>query len=207
MPSLSAIEILATCPEGRGSEASRIFRLCFRLTSLSLKTSRTALARSSAEALISMACSPCHSIRAPVPLKSKRVATSRAVWPIALSTSCRSILLTMSNELSAIWLPPGGFGSAVVPCYSSDRPSAPPTSVATGTADCPSGQWERTVNPSAYAYPGSNPGSATTATAPRPKDAGRCRLPAGGWPGRLYPGRPQFHRHYLARDLRRQGRR
>jgi hypothetical protein len=29
------------------------------------------------------------------------------------------------------------------------------------TADCPSGQWERTVNPSAYAYPGSNPGSAT----------------------------------------------
>jgi hypothetical protein len=29
------------------------------------------------------------------------------------------------------------------------------------TADCPSGQWERTVNPSAYAYVGSNPTSAT----------------------------------------------
>ena len=28
-------------------------------------------------------------------------------------------------------------------------------------ADCPSGQWERTVNPSTYVYPGSNPGSAT----------------------------------------------
>ena len=28
-------------------------------------------------------------------------------------------------------------------------------------ADCPSGQWERTVNPSAYAYVGSNPTSAT----------------------------------------------
>lgn len=29
------------------------------------------------------------------------------------------------------------------------------------TADCPSGQWERTVNPSAKAYVGSNPTSAT----------------------------------------------
>ena len=30
-------------------------------------------------------------------------------------------------------------------------------------AGCPSGQWERTVNPSAYAYAGSNPAPATTA--------------------------------------------
>ncbi len=28
-------------------------------------------------------------------------------------------------------------------------------------AGCPSGQWERTVNPSAYAYAGSNPAPAT----------------------------------------------
>ncbi len=27
---------------------------------------------------------------------------------------------------------------------------------------CPSGQWERTVNPSAYAYAGSNPAPSTT---------------------------------------------
>ena len=36
------------------------------------------MARSSADAEISMACSPCHSIVAPVPLKSNLVAISRA---------------------------------------------------------------------------------------------------------------------------------
>src|ERR1700759_527560 len=85
----------------------------------------------------------------------------------------------MSNELSAIWVPScvslgdgsaavwvglgrglGGFKSPVVPCYSSDLLTRR-QQAGLGTADCPSGQWERTVNPSAYAYPGSNPGSAT----------------------------------------------
>ena len=102
MPSLSVMEILLSRPDWRGSEASRIFRLCWRLMSLSLKTSSTAVARSSADAVISMACSPCHSIVAPVPLKSKRVAISRAVCPRALSTSWRSSLLTMSNDESAM---------------------------------------------------------------------------------------------------------
>ena len=60
------------------------------------------MARSSAEAVISIASSPCHSMVAPVPLKSKRVAISRAVWPSALSTSWRSILLTMSKDESAM---------------------------------------------------------------------------------------------------------
>ena len=55
IPSLRAIAILETWPDWRGSEASRIFRLWLRLTSFCLKTSRTALARSSAEALISIA--------------------------------------------------------------------------------------------------------------------------------------------------------
>ncbi|CUR54537.1 hypothetical protein NOCA2170109 [metagenome] len=105
MPSLRAMEILLTWPDWRGSEASRIFSDWLRLTSLPWKTSRTALARSSAEALISIACSPCHSIEAPVPLKSKRVAISRAAWLRALSTSWRSILLTMSNDESAIGAP------------------------------------------------------------------------------------------------------
>src|SRR5580765_4681329 len=36
----------------------------------------------------------------------------------------------MSNELSAISLPPGGFGSPVLPCYSSDLPSARQTRAA-----------------------------------------------------------------------------
>src|SRR6476646_10446409 len=55
----------------------------------------------------------------------------------------------MSNELSAISLPPGGFGSPVLPCYSSDLPSARQTQDDDILAGCPSGQWERTVNPSA----------------------------------------------------------
>ena len=46
---------------------------------------------------------------APVPLKSKRVAISRAVWPSALSTSWRSILLTMSNDESAMVVSCSGF--------------------------------------------------------------------------------------------------
>ena len=58
------------------------------------------MARSSAEALISIASSPAHSMLAPVPLKSNRVAISRAVCPRALSTSWRSILLTMSKDES-----------------------------------------------------------------------------------------------------------
>ena len=41
-----------------------------------------------------------------VPLKSKRVAISRAACPSALSTSWRSILLTMSNDESAMGSPP-----------------------------------------------------------------------------------------------------
>ena len=44
--------------------------------------------------------SPDHLMDASVPLKSKRWPTSRAAWLSALSTSCRSTLLTMSKELS-----------------------------------------------------------------------------------------------------------
>ena len=40
-------------------------------------------------------------------------------------------------------------------------------------ADCPSGQWERTVNPSVYTYPGSNPGSATPGPLAAPRPGGR----------------------------------
>ena len=105
------------------------------------------MARSSAEAVISIACSPFHSIAAPVPLKSNRVAISRAVWPSALSTSCRSILLTMSNEESAMRCL--RFRVCVVPRYSCVSSQPADEFRGDGPAGCPSGQWERTVNPSA----------------------------------------------------------
>src|SRR5690625_2012499 len=45
-----------------------------------------------------MPSSPTFSTFAPVFLKSYRVASSREAWLIALSTSCLSTLLTMSND-------------------------------------------------------------------------------------------------------------
>src|SRR4029077_12442672 len=65
--------------------------------SFSLKTSRTALARSSLLARISTPCSPDQAIDAPTPRKSNRVLISLAAWLSALSASWRSILLTMSK--------------------------------------------------------------------------------------------------------------
>src|SRR5690554_1260405 len=44
-------------------------------------------------------------------------------------------------------------------------------------AGCPSGQWKRTVNPSAYAYAGSNPAPATNGN-------GRSATPPGALTGR-----------------------
>lgn len=58
----------------------------------------------------------------------------------------------------------------------------PETGRGTTKADCPSGQWERTVNPSAYAYAGSNPASATQV---RPPFEGACLVSVGLRVGRL----------------------
>src|SRR6201999_2989388 len=94
-----------------GSLASRTLSETPRLTSLSLNTSRTALARSSLLARISTPCSPDQAIDAPTLRKSNRWLTSLPAWFSALSTSCRSSLDTMSNEASAgISLLPGGHG-------------------------------------------------------------------------------------------------
>ena len=60
------------------------------------------MARSSLLARISTPCSPDQLMDAPTPRKSKRVEISFAVWLRALSTSWRSILLTMSKLLSAM---------------------------------------------------------------------------------------------------------
>lgn len=57
-------------------------------------------------------------------------------------------------------------------------------------ADCPSGQWERTVNPSAYAYVGSNPTSATQ-YGPGLRTGAVC-IPGVVRPGRSYEGRAQW---------------
>ena len=102
MPSLSATEIFDSLPDCRGSLGSRIFSDWSRLISLSLNTSSTAVARSSALAEISTAWSPERVIVAPVFLKSKRWLISRWAWLIALSISCWSSLLTMSNDESAM---------------------------------------------------------------------------------------------------------
>src|SRR2546423_7359239 len=93
--------IRCVLPDAFGSPASSDFSEMFRLTSLSLKTSSAARARSSVSAWIVTASSPAPVICAPVPRKSNRVDSSFAAWLSALSSSCRSTLLTMSNEGSA----------------------------------------------------------------------------------------------------------
>src|SRR6516164_1159045 len=97
MPSFRLIAMRYSLPDARGSAASRCLSETPRLTSFSLKTSRTALARSSLLARISTPCSPDQAMDAPTPRKSNRVLISLAAWLSALSASWRSILLTMSK--------------------------------------------------------------------------------------------------------------
>src|SRR5580698_6601221 len=97
MPSFRVTARRYSLPETLGSAASRCFRETPRLTSFSLNTSRTALARSSLLARMSTPSSPDHWIEAPTPRKSNRLLISLAAWLSALSASCRSILDTMSK--------------------------------------------------------------------------------------------------------------
>src|SRR4051812_9486495 len=64
----------------------------------------------------------------------------------------------------------------------------PHTTWSVSTAGCPSGQWKRTVNPSAYAFAGSNPAPATRQSG----NSGQSTLVAGHvGPRRLAgPGQP-----------------
>src|SRR3984957_16550004 len=98
MPSLRATAMRYSFPESLGSAGSSVFSDTPRLTSLSLNTSRTAMARSSLLARMSTACSPDQVMDAPTPRKSNRVPISLAAWLSALSTSWRSSLDTMSKE-------------------------------------------------------------------------------------------------------------
>src|SRR2546430_2386218 len=110
MPSLRPTPSRYSLPEGFGSPGSRALSETPRLTSFSLNTSSTALARSSLLARMSMAWSPDQAMDAPTPRKSNRVPISLAVWLRALSTSCRSIRLTMSKEDSAGIVAPSSVG-------------------------------------------------------------------------------------------------
>src|SRR5579872_1360248 len=102
MPSFSATAIRYSLPDSFGSPGSSTLSDTPRLTSLSLSTSRTALARSSLFARMSTACSPDQLIDAPTPRKSKRVPISFTAWLSALSTSWRSSFDTMSKEDSLL---------------------------------------------------------------------------------------------------------
>jgi hypothetical protein len=76
----------------------------------------------------------------------------------------------MSNDESAMTAslpePLGPFGGRWLLRYPSLSSRARSRRVhdCNNTAGCPSGQWKRTVNPSAYAYAGSNPAPATLCT-------------------------------------------
>src|SRR4051794_18587123 len=167
-------------PDCLGSPASSDFSEICRLTSFSLNTSRAARARSSVSAWSVTPSSPDHLISAPVPRKSNRVPSSFSAWLSALSTSCRSTLLTTSNEgAEAIAAPEsrswcgglgpslpdapvtGGAGVPVNRCHAGPVPVCEDpggcrypyvrcraNARRCPEAGCPSGQWERTVNPS-----------------------------------------------------------
>src|SRR6266496_2876485 len=166
MPSLRATLIRYSLPEAFGSPASRALSDTPRLTSLSLNTSRTALARSSLLARMSTAWLPDQEMDAPTPRKSNRVPISLAAWLSALSTSCRSSLDTMSKEDSCDATAPRLGDKRRPACrtrhvlWSAAQPYPAYRAVASSailamppalrhTAGCPSGQRERSVKPSA----------------------------------------------------------
>src|SRR6266498_5611001 len=148
---------LYTLPDTAGSPTSNALSEICRLTSLSLKTSMAALHRSSVSASIVMASSPDHFTEAPVPRKSNRVDSSLLAWLSALSTSCRSTLLTTSKDGSATSLTSRAELPSTERAYRCGgyRLSAPRTRWVrfrpvrlerTLPAGCPSGQREQTVN-------------------------------------------------------------
>ena len=113
-------------------------------TSLSRSTSSAATARSSVPAVISTDSSPVQLMPAPVFLKSKRWESSGrlvegvvGLLPVDFAHDVEAAVCHVSHPTSRH-----------VSCYRT-------------LAGCPSGQRERSVKPSAYAYAGSNPAPAT----------------------------------------------
>ena len=149
---------LYVLPLACGSPASKAFIDMSRRISFSLNTSTAALTRSSVDETSSMASSPFHAMLVSVPRKSKRVLSS---WRPG-SVRCRPLggrpCLTMSNDESPLD-PPSSLNRPVVSwVHPRCTLLVAPDRVAGSRvypAGCPSGQWERTVNPSANAYTGS----------------------------------------------------
>src|SRR5215218_5531524 len=141
-----------------------------RLISFSLKTSSAAVTRSSVSACSVTPSSPAHAIVALVPRKSKRCESSLPAWFRALSTSCRSTLLTTSKDASAIAdsLPLLGRarGSGTPSTFLYSLP-VPPHG---GLPEWPMGAGCKSVG---LAYEGSNPSPATPRyDGPRPLQVG-----------------------------------
>src|SRR5215212_8948937 len=130
-----------------------------RLTSLSLKTSRAAVTRSSVSASSRTPFSPAQLIFALVPRKSNRCDSSLPAWLSALSISWRSTLLTTSKDASAMALPlscsDGRLGGPSTP---SDVLYSPPVPPHGGLPERPMGADCKSVG---LAYEGSNPSPAT----------------------------------------------
>src|SRR5215213_10310466 len=163
-PSLSVATRRYSLPDGCGSRSpvSSAFSEIPRLISLVWNTSRTAMTRS-AEFAVMTTDSPLQAIEAPTFLKSYRCAISLAAWFSALSTSCRSTLLTTSNDDSLAMTPPVLCSGAAAPsggpvgagssdpwmcCYPSIRTARGSSRGTRGrrTAGYPSGQRGLTVN-------------------------------------------------------------
>src|SRR5690349_20283012 len=181
MPCLIEAETLKVLPDACGSPASSALSEMPRLISFSLKTSSAAFTRSSLSAWRLTACSPAQLIDALVPRKSNRWDSSLAVWLSALSTSCRSTLLTTSKEESAM-------GPTVLtrarprsPVRPPARPlyPAPPTPARPAHGRLPEWSKGAVCKTAGSAYVGSNPTPATRSTfAPR-RGRGRRTLRLG----------------------------
>ena len=69
-----------------------------------------------------------------------------------------------------------------------------------GTAGCPSGQWERTVNPSAHAYEGSNPSPATRRAKAQPRSPASAGLFRQWFPDRRLRALPLSRQRSIFSD-------
>src|SRR5215218_6941302 len=146
-----------------------------RLISFSLKTSSAAVTRSSVSACSVTPSSPAHAIVALVPRKSKRCESSLPAWFRALSTSCRSTLLTTSKDASAI--------AESLPLLGRARGSGTPSTFLYAAPVPPHGglpEWPMGADCKSVglAFEGSNPSPATHGTtAPDPSRSGAVAVP------------------------------
>src|SRR5215218_6374552 len=186
IPCLMRAEILYDLPEDCGSSASSDLSEMPRLISFSLKTSSAAVTRSSVSACSVTPSSPAHAIVALVPRKSKRCESSLPAWFRALSTSCRSTLLTTSKDASAI--------ADSLPLLGRARGSGTPSTFLYAAPVPPHGglpEWPMGADCKSVglAYEGSNPSPATHGTtAPDPARSGAVAV---RWLSRSQGRRPR----------------